>query len=202
MKLSDIEPAISQIQQHPNLQDLRAITYLATYPSILAFGKSPGPITADRFHQLAVMAYGWMPRIVRVDLAYVPQALEALNDAVQATAMAQLSAGAMNGLACCLRSVVGASKVLHFINDAVFPIWDSNVEGFRLKHPVSNDHMKKEANYFKYANDVHSIRSGQNFQTFYKSFSGVMQGRLRALGISLYQVSEVRAIEAAAFELA
>ena len=36
-------------------------------------------------------------------------------------------------VAACLHSLVGASKVLHFVNDSVFPIWDSRIETYRLR---------------------------------------------------------------------
>jgi hypothetical protein len=113
------------------------------------------------------MAYGWMPRVVRIDPQHTPSALAALLPAQTATP-ATMRGTRVADIAACLHSVVGASKVLHFVNDAVFPIWDSNIETFRLGGKPPHNH----------------------------------NARLAALRIGPYPISEVRAIEAAALELA
>ncbi len=202
MNLSDIHPAIEKIRSSPKLTDARAITYLATYPSILKFGKALGTITANHFNQLVVMAYGWMPRIVRINQRHVPKAIAALTTAASAKVIEDLSVGQLRDIECCVNSVVGASKVLHFVNDDVFPIWDSNVESFRLKRPASTYHMRSATNYFCYADEVRGISRDPTFGVFFSDFTVCLQARLAALHISGYAISQVRAIEAAAFELA
>lgn len=210
MKLTDILPAISKVAATGTNLDQRAITYLATYPSMRALGAAPGLISPVRFHQIAVMVYGWMPRIVRIHLSYASLALAALNAAKAAT-FATWHTVPADAVARCLRSVVGASKALHFVNDQVFPIWDSKVETFRLRvkgmigagSPLPFNHMSNVKNYFDYVKDVHSIRSDPSFTTtFLAPFTAAANMRLSALGIAPYSVSDVRAIEAAAFELA
>lgn len=202
MKLSDIQPALDEIQRNPRILDLRAITYIATYPSLRAFGKSSLPIDGDRFSQLVVMAYGWMPRIVRVDQGCVGDAKSAVQIAAQATVHTGLTKSAMLNLARCLRSVVGASKVLHFVNDEIFPIWDSGVEAFRLGGVLPYNHMNNVDNYFAYCNEVHAIRAEEGFRDFLGGINAAMDARLAALFIDPYPICEVRAIEVAAFELA
>jgi hypothetical protein len=201
MTLTDLQPAIGQIAGRPAIQNLRAITYLSSYPSLRALGAAPGPIPLDRFNQLAAMAYGWMPRIVRIDPLHTPQALAALV-AAQAATPATFHGIAVAAVAKCLHSLVGASKVLHFVNDRVFPIWDSSIETFRLHGLLPYNQMNVVANYFAYADDVHAIRGDLAFPAFLTQFTAAMNARLTALGIAHYPISEVRAIEAAAFELA
>ncbi len=202
MTLNDLLPAIARITGHPAIHDLRSITYLSTYPSIRMLGACPGPINLDQFHQIAAMAYGWMPRIVRIDPLHTQSALKALNAAKTATALT-LHAIPITDLAACLHSLVGASKVLHFVNDSVFPIWDSNIETFRLNgaSPPYN-HMHTIGSYLAYAQDVHVISRDPGFHAFLQGFTSVFNSRLNALRIAPYQISPVRAIEAAAFELA
>ena len=57
-------------------------------------------------------------------------------------------------------------------------------------------------NYFAYADEVHVVRGAPGFPAFLTQFTGAFYSRLTALGIALYAISEVRAVEAAAFELA
>jgi len=104
-------------------------------------------------------------------------------------------------LANCLYSVVGASKVLHFTNPQVFPIWDSGVERFRQRGEVSQYHMSQPQNYVSYAHEIHVIAQAREFEAFFSAVSEAFQARFKALGIAPYQVTKVRAIEAAAFEL-
>jgi hypothetical protein len=210
LTLPDILPAIGKMVCGPTRLDARAATYLATYPGIRALGAAPGPITPDGFNQLVVMVYGWMPRIVRIDLSCVSPALAALNAAKAATSATWHTVN-VGAVADCLRSLVGASKALHFVNDDVFPIWDSNVESFRLRvsgvipagRPLPYKHMNNLANYLDYVREVHAIQSDPSFsRKFLAPFNRATNARLSALGIAPYPISEVRAIEAAAFELA
>src|SRR5688572_3500622 len=140
MKLKDLLPVIERITDHRRLNNQRAVTYLATYPSICAVGAMPGVIQIERFHQLAAMAYGWMPRVLRVNPHCTRDALAALERAQNATAETLLPTESIQAVSDCLYSVVGASKVLHFIKPNVFPIWDSKIERFRLngKQAYSN----------------------------------------------------------------
>lgn len=200
--LNNLFPAIPRIAANLAVQDLRSITYLSTYPSIRMLGATPGPINLDRFHQIATMAYGWMPRVVRIDPAYTNSALAVLNVAKTAEAPT-LSTPQINNLATCLHSLVGASKILHFINDSAYPIWDSNIEAFRLSGAAArHNHMKDVNAYLAYVQDVHAIRHDPGFPQFQANFMAVFNARLTALGIAPYPISSVRVIEAAAFELA
>ena len=201
MTLTDLQPAMAQIEGHSMIHDLRSITYLLTYASIRALGAAAGPIHLDRFNQLAAMVYGWMPRILRIDPIHIPSALTALAVAQTATA-ATLRATPVADVAACLHSLVGASKILHFVNDSVFPIWDSNIETFRLNSPPPHNHMNVIANYLAYADEVHAIRRDPGFPIFLTQLTAALNARLAALGIAHCPISQVRAIEAAAFELA
>lgn len=201
MTLADLLPAVAEIAAHPVIHDLRRITYLLTYPSILAVGKTAGPLTPEKFNQLAAMAYGWMPRIVRIDQQHIPSALEALAVAQTATATT-IHTTNIADIAACIRSVVGASKLLHFVNNTVFPIWDSNIEGFRLGGEPPYNHMGQVDNYFSYADEVHTILNDPEFPMFFTDIVDVLNARLSALRIGPYPISPVRAVETAAFELA
>ena len=143
-----------------------------------------------------------MPRIVRIDPQHTANAISAVTQAQTATDTT-FRAVPVATVADCLRSVVGASKVLHFVNDAVFPIWDSKIETFRQNNTKpTQKHMKQVPRYLDYVAEVHGIRQDPGFRTFFSQFVAALDARLVALNIVRYKISEVRAIEAAAFELA
>lgn len=198
MKLSDLKPAIAEISAKPVVTDLRGHTYLTTYPEIVSFGEAPEPIDERRFRRLAAMAYGWMPRILRIDADYAKDAVVALNAAKSASAETA-SEVPIEIIASCLHSVVGASKVLHFVNPSVFPIWDSKIEDFR---DDQNSNINSAEHYLRYVGEVHKIRAEPDFPSFYTEFCAAYSNRLVKSGIDPYVVTEVRAVEAAAFELA
>lgn len=200
MNLADLIPSVHLMKTTPPPSELRSVTYLTTYPSILALGSlNPSPQLAD-LHQLCLVAYGWMPRIARLDPKFTSAALSTIRNARSANSI-NIKICDISDLARCLRSVVGASKVLHFVNPDVYPIWDSNIERFRQNSDPTTSYMSDVGNYVSYVQEVHSIRAEPNFSNFYRDFNNVLARWLTAIGVSSYSVTEVRAIELAAFEL-
>jgi hypothetical protein len=139
-----------------------------------------------------------MPRILRLDPSHLDDAVAALREAMKASKVNQVR---IDKVAACLRSVVGASKLLHFANPELFPIWDENVERFRLSTDPSQYHMAQVRNYTIYASEVHEIRQASGFSEFYTAFNEALKERLTRLEIGSYRVTEVRSVESAAFEL-
>ena len=200
MTLASLTKAVARQENRAGQRELRSLTYLATYPYIRSAATATGTIDRVRFCQLACMVYGWMPRVLRIDLEHIERAMAAVAVAPTVTE-ASVSAGSIESVAACLHSLVGASKVLHFANDQVFPIWDSRIEGFRLGKTPTQTHMSDLTNYLAYFVEVHSIRHESGFGVFRDRFTAFANARLRGLGIPIYAVSDVRAIESTAFEL-
>ncbi len=168
MNLGDIQPAIEKINNNPVVTDLRAHTYLSTYPHIINMAREINPNSSQQFHQLALMVYGWMPRVLRINPIHSQSATMGIVVARNAT-IANYKDVNIQHIADCLHSLVGASKLLHFINPDVFPIWDSKIQAFCGR---SNSHnaMDKLENYQQYVGEVHSIIYGEpNFLRFYNN---------------------------------
>jgi hypothetical protein len=200
MNLDDLTPAIEKINSSPAVNELRAVTYLWTYPSIRAIADGRSEINICVFHQLATATYGWMPRVVRIDPTYVQSALEAVNQAL-AVRHDTISEVDVMSIAECLHSLVGASKVLHFVNPTVFPIWDSRIEGLRLGRKPSQIHMDNPEKLYSYISNVHEILQDERFSEFHRDFQLSFERRLLACHIPPYTVSEVRAVEYSALVL-
>ncbi len=198
MKLVDIQPAIGSVIASLAVTDLRERTYLATYPGMISIGAARGVTNDVKFHQLATLVYGWMPRVVRIDPLYTSAAVDTLGAALWVTDASYKSIP-VKRISDCLHSVVGASKLLHFANPDVFPIWDSNIEVFRKK-PDSD--ITSVSQYMDYVGEVHSIRRETGFHEFYIEFCSAYSARLATNGVPTYSIGHVRAIEAAVFELA
>lgn len=199
--LNRLLDAIGRVRAKVPAEGSRAATYLRTYPALLALASCPEVEDSMRFLQLAAAAYGWMPRIVRLDPEYLSSAIDAFRQAPEATD-ANWPNALVEQVAACLHSVVGASKLLHFANPAVFPIWDKKVERFWLSAEPSQYHMDQDRHYKAYALRVHEIRREPSFPEFYEALNLAFAERLGRLAIPPYRLTEVRSIETAAFELA
>jgi hypothetical protein len=105
-------------------------------------------------------------------------------------------------LAACLHSVVGASKVLHFLRPTVFPIWDTKVARVWEGAVHQSGGMTDPESYLTYAAEVHSLLVAKDFESFFVKFQAAYRSRLKRLNIERYNLGKVRSIEAAAFELA
>ena len=195
MKFDDLAAAIKRINDKPAVNDPRGLTYLWTYPSIRALTENRSQIDMCVFHQLASSTYGWMPRVIRIDPQYAESALEAVNQALEVQIDSFFDLDAVMPIANYLHSLVGASKVLHFVNPQVFPIWDSRIEGFRLGKKPSQYHMSKPENLSSYIHNVHEIIQDRRFPDFFHEFQSAFEQRLGDCQISPYKVSEVRAVE-------
>src|SRR5262249_14594560 len=199
--LNRLLPAVERIQTSTPQAGSRAATYHQTYPALPSTATCSGVDETSRFLQLATAVYGWMPRIIRVDPNHLERAGAALPSGRGSTDAGK-GCVLISHIDPCLHSVVGASKLLHFANPKLFPIWDRNVEGFRLSATPSQHHMDQVKNYTAYSSEVHELRQAGGFSEFYRAFNDAFQERLRRLRISLYSLTEVRTIELAMFELA
>jgi len=138
---------------------------------------------------------------LRLDPNHIDRAISALRRARSASEDVR-DDEVIRDLAACLSSAVGASKMLHFVNPETFPIWDTKVERIHSGTATSQYRMRQTGNYIAYLRKVHATRRTSVFPDFFKAFGQAYQERLLRLGIAPYRVTEVRAIEAAAFELA
>lgn len=104
-----------------------AAEYLRVYPDLLAGIQALRPLNRQNTVLASHAIFGWMPTQLRLDLNGFDAAVEILmkaeaKDARLSKDEISLLAGVFQTMKG--RSVVAASKILHFINPEVFPIWD------------------------------------------------------------------------------
>ena len=122
--------------------------YLRSYPMLLqATEKLCASLGSDAIPVIAHLAYGWMPTILTYHFDNAPNEHLILSrqasDIPSGIAIVQaVQSSPVNN------SWVGLSKVLHFLNPRVFPIWDSRVA---LNFGISGHYnMKKKSMYIDY----------------------------------------------------
>ena len=109
------------------LASSKSKSYMVSYPYFIAFFKKFN-IKENReelLYQGANMVYGWMPTMLdtqkkKVEVSAVISSIEKLGVESKSKDL-EIVSKFMNN------SIVGASKLLHFIYPEKYPIWDSKI---------------------------------------------------------------------------
>ncbi|WP_152222281.1 hypothetical protein [Pseudomonas sp. SCB32] len=179
---------VFQIEPHTEID--RAQSYIRAYPHILAALKSPQPLDEQAFVCGAHMVYGWMPTILEIHISGTVDAHAGAALLNKARTEGRLDNEEIKQLAGLINhSVVGASKLLHFVNPEAFAIWDSNIYYFLHGEPGNNSRVNKVGRYASYSNYLRRLTQDQRFPEFHSSVN-------RKMG---YAVSPLRALEVVMF---
>lgn len=179
---------VFQIEPHTQLD--QAQSYIRAYPHIQASLK-PGQVLSEQdFICGAHMVYGWMPTILEI---HTNEALGVSDGVIllnKARTQGPLSHSEIEQLAQLInRSVVGASKLLHFVNPEAFAIWDSRIYRFIYEQTPHQNRVNNARAYERYLGLLQTLRQDVRFPTFHASIN-------RKMG---YPVSALRAIEVVMF---
>jgi hypothetical protein len=164
-----------------------ATSYTLSYPHILSYFADRGPLDIADFVRGAQLVYGWMPTILHLHaqppnltLAHAASLLEsARTQGTISDEHLSMLVGVINN------SLVGTSKLLHFVRPDIFPIWDSNVYGFVFEEKPRHDRVQNVAKFREFVRRVNAVRSDERFGDFHASVNFKVG----------YGVSEPRAVE-------
>lgn len=175
--------------------------YLRAYPYLLA-ALQGRPVTPTLFVEAAHMVYGWMPTMLALHPSdpqrpFVAEA--ALVERVRSGG-GLLSAAELETLAARMSektgSVIGLSKLLHFVCPEHYAIWDTRVQAF-LMYPGQLGPVKKP-----YYGTVNSVSQYRDYLDALRklfllpAFTAFHQSVNQQLG---YSVSAMRAAEVVMF---
>lgn len=174
-------------------------SYIRSYPHLLDFFQNKKTITEADFVCGAHMVYGWMPTILDLYPLAPNQSFEmgpellmrARKDGKLVEAGFESLKGMVNN------SLIGASKLLHFVAPDKFPIWDTNIYAFYVlgkRHPEkitrpAHQQVNQIHHYLCYLESLKEIQTDKKFIKFHQEVN-------TALG---YTVSKLRAIELVMF---
>jgi len=166
-------------------------SYILSYPSLLEFFVPKATFTIGDFICGAHMVYGWMPTALDLYPSTPHIGLQRGADLLtKAKAAGVLSDDEIEELAQLVnRSVVGASKLLHFVAPSVFAIWDSRIYRFLLRQRAHHYRVNEVSTYRTYLGRLRKLRGDPRFPVFQASVND-------KLG---YDVSDLRALELVMF---
>lgn len=167
-------------------------TYIITYPYIVDYFAGCNPLTAKDLLCGALMVYGWMPTTLKSITSgkSLVELTAMLNDVRRRGSITDDELGRVTGLT--NNSLVGASKLLHFLAPDQFAIWDSKVYAFihgRHPHPYQ---VQSTAKYREYLSTLEELCSRAEFPAFHESINSKIG----------YPVSPFRASEIVMFHRA
>lgn len=165
-------------------------SYLVAYPVFIEYFKTTNSIEKHHLIIGSHFVYGWMPTIIDLNISNLKDILNFLNEVKKGKI---LNAQELEVLKKCINnSMVGVSKLLHFINPENYAIWDSRILKF-CTGQSSQYGIEKPQNYLAYIDRLNEIKKEDGFVDFFN----LIQNHFKELGC---QISEMRAIEIVLFQ--
>jgi hypothetical protein len=157
-----------------NVFDLEAATeiqsddpYIASYPHLLAYFSSKTEIAVADVVCGAHMVYGWMPAILALDTdaeSDLPTAARLLNHVKSGKMLSCEEIKTLVNLV--NNSLVGASKLLHFVSPSTYAIWDSKVYAFVHEKRPHNYRINNVETYAGYLSLLREQSKDERFESF------------------------------------
>ena len=135
-------------------------SYIETYPEFLLYFKKLDQIEKHHLIISSHFVYGWMPTIIQIDTKDIDKVLFLLN---AAKAGHILNVEELKLLKNCVNnSLVGLSKLLHFINPRDYAIWDSRIFRY-LTENKSNYGIDNPILYLEYLKGLNHISEHKDY---------------------------------------
>jgi len=164
-------------------------SFILSYRHILKYFSGLKKISDDDLDRGAHMVYGWMPTILHLHPAEPCISLKGGAEILTKAKSETLTRDEIAYLKCLINnSVVGTSKLLHFVAPNHYAIWDSKVCSF--VHGFNN---RRRANnverYLEYLELLKSLMKDSRFKSFHAVVNkecGYHVSALRALELRMF----------------
>jgi hypothetical protein len=166
-------------------------TYDISYPEFINYFDSISVISK---HHLVIginFTYGWMPTIFDFRTDRFEESVEILNKVkkgnIPSTNELEILKGLFNN------SIVGTSKLLHFITPEKFAIWDSRVYWYLTKQEPYENRIGNCETYLKHLEFCNYLTSLKEFENIHKIVCdeiGYSMTKLRTVELIMYQNGE------------
>ena len=165
-------------------------SYILSYPEFIRYFDSIDlKVTSHNLLIGANFIYGWMPRVLRLnlmdsDMTYYLGLINEVKSGYELKDQELLSVKTLMN-----NSLVGASKLLHFINPYKYAIWDSHIlkyiSGNKTSYGIDKVHY-----YNEYLKGLKEVINNPNFKILHEHIEDHLD----------YSISPFRAIELVMFQ--
>lgn len=162
-------------------------SYLNSYQEFIEYFSKISKIEKHHLIISSHFVYGWMPTILKLKLTNLEEVLQILNKAktdkiLNLEELKKLRNSINN-------SLVGTSKLLHFINPEIYPIWDSKIFKYWSGNKTTYGIQKPE-NYLEFTKQVNETTQHKDFTEIHRQINKLLR----------YDVTSVRALELLIFQ--
>lgn len=140
-------------------------SYLKSYPEFIDYFKGINRITEHNLIISSHFVYGWMPTIINLNIPDKKLVLGLFNKVKQKMILDQTELEVLKKTI--NNSMVGLSKLLHFINPEYYVIWDSRIYRY-LTDRKSQYGIGDTGRYIQYVEGVHNIVSHPNYSSIHE----------------------------------
>lgn len=162
-------------------------SYVDSYSEFINYFKNIDWIEKHHLVIASHFVYGWMPTIIQLDTKKVDEVLEALNAVKAGHSVTENQLQIIKQ--CVNNSMVGTSKLLHFINPNLYAIWDSRIFRYITGKKYSYG-IEKPKTYLEYLAALNEIAKHPNYRSLHFEIERNFK----------YELSPLRAIEVLMFE--
>lgn len=170
-------PTLPQLQELTDINRIKSdeakidlsnkLSYFVSYPEFLAYFQNSEVVTR---HQLIISSnftYGWMPTILDFDPTHLDDLLSIINSAKKGRIPNESELETLQR--CLNKSLVGASKLLHFVNPNSFAIWDNRVYRYLTKTEPHHYRLNKPASYLTYLQFCKELITQHKYEKIHRS---------------------------------
>ena len=185
MKLSieDFKIAIGNIQ--PKIQ-----SYFVTYPEFLKYFSHTPEITNHNLIIGISFTYSWMPTVLKcIDSGSLENAVKLMNKVRSKEDITKVELETI--MKCTNNSLVGASKLLHFIAPDRYAIWDSKVCQYYSNAKPSANLNKQIDTYFDYLRECRELTAEPEYEAIHLQVCKTLEEKA---GVK-YEMSKMRTVE-------
>jgi hypothetical protein len=160
--------------------------YLFSYPHFLDYFRN-NPISESTLIIGINFTYGWMPTIFNFQSFNLIPVIEILNRVKSGNSLKIDELDVLKN--CFNNSIIGTSKLLHFINPELYPIIDSNVYRYLTKKRPHFYSVNNSSFYFQYINFCKRMTEMAEFESIHEIVNSKIRNEVTK------NVSKMRAIE-------
>ena len=163
--------------------------YLLSYPYFLNYFQNLESINLENLVIGISFTYSWMPTILKaLNLKNTEEVLFILNEVKKGKLIDEQQLTTLKTTF--NNSLVGTSKLLHFINPKQYAIWDSRVFRFLNDVEPHKYRLEKPRAYIEYLKLIEELKNEEPFTTFFE----LMKQKVG------YDITEYRSLELAFFK--
>ena len=165
------------------------VNYLLSYPYFLNYFQNLESINLENLVIGISFTYSWMPTILKaLNLKNTEKVVFILNEVKKGKLIDEQQLTTLKTTF--NNSLVGTSKLLHFINPKQYAIWDSRVFRFLNNVEPHKYRLEKPRAYIEYLKLIEELKNEKVFTAFFE----LMKQKVG------YDITEYRALELAFFK--